>query len=62
MSKKDQEKRRNNYLRLKDVGYDSYEATRFKDLTPRKIEALILEKQQLNCKVGKILEESKNQE
>lgn len=43
MTKKDLSQRRNNYKRLKEAGFNSYEATKFKDLKESKIVALIEE-------------------
>ena len=55
MIKKDLAQRRNNYKRLKAVGFNSYEATKYKDLKEAKIVALIEKRSQLKEAIDKIM-------
>lgn len=47
--------RQENYRRLKQVGFNSKQANRFKDMSPKKIEQLIQTKEKQNKELNNVL-------
>lgn len=59
MAKKDLAQRRKNYKLLKQAGFNSYEATNYKDLKPLKIIAIIQKRVSLNEELKHIIKGTK---
>ena len=52
--------RKENYKKLKDVGYNSYEANRYKDRSEKKIKQLLDARNNFNGEILNLLGGSKN--
>lgn len=59
MSKKNQAVRRDNYKRLKRAGFNSYEATQYKDLTSNKMEDIIKHRKAMQGEITSVLKRAK---
>ena len=59
MSKKNQAVRRDNYKRLKRAGFNSYEATQYKDLTSSKMEDIIKHRKAMQGEITNVLQRAK---
>jgi hypothetical protein len=51
---KPNKKRQEYYKRLRKVGFNSYEATKYKDLKPSKIEKIIKRRQEFNESIKEV--------
>lgn len=59
MSKKNQAVRRDNYKRLIKAGFNSYEATQYKDLTSSKMEDIIKHRKAMQGEITNVLQRAK---